>query len=461
MDVLIKISQFIACISLLVIVHEFGHYLFSRLFKIRVEKFYLFFNPKFSLVRMKRINGKWQFSWLSEAPPAEWKNHPEKTEWGIGWLPLGGYCKIAGMIDESMDTDQMRREPEKWEFRTHPAWQRLLVMVGGVMFNVILAMGIYVGITYKWGDVYVANRDVTHGVSVGYLGEAMGIENGDKIIRVGEEEVESFNAIVISIVRNQAESITVDRNGSLLELPVKVNDRIRLRKTSPENFISPRIPFIAADFTESSPASEAGVKLLDEIVAVNGIPVTFFDEAKQLISECKGEPITVSVSREGGSLDIPLTVSDEGFIGIYPQNTIPYTHISYGFFESIPQGVKKGVNEIGNYLKDLQLIFSPKEKAATDVGGFITIVKVFPGQWSWYSFWTLCALLSIMLAVVNMLPIPALDGGHVLFLLYEIVARRKPSEKFMVNMQLIGFLLLFALIIFANGNDIVRLFSKS
>lgn len=459
MDILVKIAQFIVCLSLLIVVHEFGHYLFSRLFKVRVEKFYLFFNPKFSIVRMKRINKKWQFSWFSKSVPEEWSEHSEKTEWGVGWLPLGGYCKIAGMIDESMDTEQMKQEPKPWEFRTKPAGQRLLIMVGGVVFNVIFAMLIYSGMLYKWGETYIANKDVVYGVSVGPLGEEVGLKNGDKIVAVDGETLEDFRTVTLKIVRNKAETITVNRNGENIDLPIAANTRVKLRKASYGTFVSERELATIGAFVDTSLAQQAGVKLDDQIIAVNSENINFFDELKQAVSANKGQTVELSIMRNDSLLAIPITIPDDGILGIYAKRTIPITHDTYGFWESIPKGTIKGIQEVSNYFKDLSVIFSPSEKAYADVGGFIMIGSVFPSTWDWHSFWSLCALLSIMLAVINILPIPALDGGHVLFLLYEVITRRKPSDKFMEYAQLVGLLLIFALVIYANGNDIVKLFN--
>ncbi len=459
MDLFVKIAQFIVCLSLLIVVHEFGHYLFSRLFKVRVEKFYLFFNPKFSIVRMKRINKKWQLSWFSSAAPEEWQEHPEKTEWGIGWLPLGGYCKIAGMIDESMDTEQMKQEPKPWEFRTKPAGQRLLIMVGGVLFNIIFAMLIYSGMLYKWGETYIANKDAIYGVAIGPLGEAAGLRNGDKIIAIDGEEVEDLGVITLQIVRNKAKTITIDRNGEQLDIAIEPDTRIKLRKAKYGAFVSERELAIIGAFRDTSAAQQTGIQLDDAIVAVNNEKITFFDELREAISTNKGQTVELSVMRNDSLLAISAPIPDDGILGIYAKRTIPITHIDYSFLESIPQGTIKGIKEVSNYFKDLSIIFSPSEKAYADVGGFIMIGSVFPSTWDWHSFWSLCALLSIMLAVINILPIPALDGGHVLFLLYEVITRRKPSDKFMEYAQLVGLLLIFALVIYANGNDIVRLFN--
>lgn len=459
MDILVKIAQFIACLSLLIVVHEFGHYLFSRLFKVRVEKFYLFFNPKFSILRMKRVNKKWQFSWFSKAVPEEWNEHPEKTEWGIGWLPLGGYCKIAGMIDESMDTEQMKQEPKPWEFRTKSAGQRLLIMVGGVVFNVIFAMLIYSGMLYKWGESYIANKDVVYGVAVGSLGEEVGIKNGDKIVAVNGEALEDFRTVTLKIVRNKAETITVNRDGENIDLPIAADTRIKLRKAKYGTFISERDLVVVGAFPDSSAAQLAGMQLGDTIVGVNDQKTIFFDEFRQAITANKGLAADIHVKRDNELISVPITIPENGLIGVQILNSIKPTHLSYGLLESIPQGSIKGIREVSNYFKDLSVIFSPSEKAYTDVGGFIMIGSVFPSTWDWHSFWSLCALLSIMLAVINILPIPALDGGHVLFLLYEVITRRKPSDKFMEYAQLVGLLLIFALVIYANGNDIVRLFN--
>ncbi len=458
MDIVVKVTQLVLCLCILVFVHELGHFFFARLFKIRVDKFYLFFHPwGFKLLKAKKINGKWQTVWLSKSTPKSWDEHPETTEWGIGWLPFGGYCKIAGMIDESMDKEQLAQEPQPWEFRTRPIGQRFLVMVGGVLFNVLFAMLVYCGMLFTWGEHHIMNKDVVHGVVVGPLGDSVGIKTGDKIRFINDKEVEYFDKIAPTIVLEQAKSISVERNGELIKLPIPSSVRIKLRRSTPDDFVSPYAPIIISGFLNTSAALDAGCKEGDKIVAVNGADASYYDDFKRMINENKGNQINLSVVRRDSLLTMPITVSEEGLIGVKIETDIETTHITYGFFESIPAGIAKGYTEIGNYLKNMRLVFSSEDKAYNDVGGFIMIANVFPSLWDWHNFWNLCALISIMLAVVNILPIPVLDGGYILFLLYELITRRKPSEKFMEYALTIGFVLIIALVIFANGNDVLRL----
>lgn len=440
MEILIKILQFLLAISILVILHELGHFIFAKIFKTRVEKFYLFFDPWFSLFKFKK----------------------GETEYGLGWLPLGGYVKISGMIDESMDKEQMKLPPQPYEFRSKPSWQRLLIMLGGVLVNFILALIIYSAILYTWGDQYLPTKNVTHGVMVDSLAYETGLRNGDKILSVDNKEVKDFYQIVPYIVLNDGKTLQVERDGEQREIPVSEEIIPQLLKS--KGFIEVRIPFIIAGFSEDSQGKKAGMLKGDQLIGINHQPVQFFDEFKDSLAKHKNEEIIVTLIRDNDTLDISTMVPESGLFGIAPDGTLTkffeLESIEYTFLASIPAGINKGMETFVSYLKQLKLIFSPKTEAYKSLGGFITIGNIFPGEWIWRAFWNLTAFLSIILAIMNVLPIPALDGGHVMFLLYEMVTGHKPSDKFLEYAQITGMVILLALLLFANGNDIVRLFSK-
>lgn len=438
MIVLIKIAQFIVSLSIIVIVHEFGHFLFAKLFKTRVEKFYLFFDPWFSIFKFKKGD----------------------TEYGVGWLPLGGYVKISGMIDESMDKEQMKQPPQPHEFRSKPAWQRLIIMVGGVVFNFILALFLYVALLFTWGKTYLPTDNVKYGIVTDSLGHEMGLRNGDKIVSLDGEHIENFRSIMIDLVLNEREVITVDRDGRLIDIPV--NREFIPLIIKGEGRIDARIPygpFIVADYQKESPALKAGILKGDQILGFDGVMFNFYDEFQSFISNKKGKEITVNLLRDGDTLDVKLKTTAEGMIGVVrdtPPDYIEFKTVKYSFLESFPAGIEMGFETLGNYLKQFKVIFAKGTKAYESLGGFITIGKIFPSTWDWYSFWNLTAFLSIVLGIMNILPIPALDGGHVLFLLVEVVSGRRPSDKFLEYAQLAGMIILIALLIFANGNDIIR-----
>ena len=441
MEILIKAYQLLLALSILIIFHEAGHFLFARLFKTRVEKFYLFFDPWFCLFK-KKIGD---------------------TEYGIGWLPLGGYVKISGMIDESMDLEQLSKPPQPWEFRSKPSWQRLLIMLGGVMVNFIFALVLYVLILYTWGEKYLPLENLTYGIMVDSTAMQMGLRNGDKILALDGQEVENYMSIVHDIVVNDAKTIKVERNGQIMNLNIPEGAIPSLLKTSLP--ILPRMPFHIYAVQENSPASKAGLMPEDKVVALAGIPVSFFDEFKTVIANYKNQEVQLSVLRNGtDTVNYQLTVPETGIIGVSPDFSLEryfeLKEVRYSFIQSIPAGISKGFNTISSYLKQLKLLFRPETKAYESLGGFIKIASIFPGEWIWQSFWNFTAFLSIILAIMNLLPIPALDGGHVIFLLYEMVSGRKPNEKFLEYAQIAGMIFIFALLFYANGNDIIQLFKK-
>lgn len=436
MDILIRASQLLLSLSILVVFHEMGHFIAAKVFKTRVEKFYLFFNPWFSLF-------KFNF---------------KGTEYGLGWLPLGGYVKISGMIDESMDKEQMKKPPQPYEFRSKPAWQRLIIMLGGVIVNVLLAIAIYIVMLAYWGEQYLPTTEVKYGITVDSLAYEMGLRNGDKIISVDNQVVEDFHRIPAHIIMEEARTIQVMRDGEMVNVDIPGGFLSKLVKHREPNFIGVRYPFVVGGFVEDSPAERAGFEVGDHFIAVNGEPTPYSDLFRENIQQYKNQQVTISALRDSDTIHKLVNIPEEGIIGVNPNLDIffKFNEKHYTFLAAIPAGTVKAFEGVQSYLKQLRLIFSPEIRAYESVGGFIMIGSIFPPTWDWRAFWQLTAFLSIMLAILNVLPIPALDGGHVMFLFYEIIARRKPSDKFLEVSQTVGMLLLFGLLIFANGNDILR-----
>ncbi len=444
--IVIKTIQFFLSLSLLIVLHELGHFIPAKLFKTRVEKFYLFFDVKFSLFK-KKIG---------------------ETVYGIGWLPLGGYVKIAGMIDESMDTEAMKEEPKPWEFRSKPAWQRLIIMLGGVTVNFILAVIIYIGLAYAYGEQFIANDSLKDGVYVNEtaIGEKVGIQTGDKILSVDGEPIEDFQQIFIELINGN--SFTIERDGQRIEKEIPVDFIATLLEDEDKmRFLSPRYPFVVGSIPEESSNKDSGLEVKDEIVAIGGNSFTYFDEAKDILEKYKSQKVDLTVKREGsGELTIPVVISDSATIGVglggmtYEElenrGVFKLKTTTYSFLESIPAGIDKGVSTLSGYVKQMKKIFNPSTGAYKGVGGFAAIGGLFPDGWNWPAFWSATAFISIILAFMNILPIPALDGGHVMFLLYEMVTGRKPSDKFLEYAQMTGFFILIALLLFANGNDVYK-----
>ncbi|MDD3876111.1 MAG: RIP metalloprotease RseP [Bacteroidales bacterium] len=440
MEIFIKIVQFFLSLSILIILHEFGHYATARLFKIRVEKFYLFFNPWFSIFKIK--NGE--------------------TEYGLGWLPLGGYVKIAGMIDESMDKEQMKQPPQPWEFRSKPAWQRLIVMVAGVFMNLILAIAIYILLLFFLGETFLPTKNLKYGIAVDSAGYEIGLRNGDKILSIDNEYVENFREIPVEIIFNSAKTIQVDRSGDTMDVNIPDGFIGQLLSSKNLRFIEARIPFIINGFFENSPAQAAGFMIDDQIIAINNTPIEFFDEFKTEIQKLKNEDVYISVLRNEAVVDLSMTIPETAVLGIYPKTESSFFElksIEYSFIQAIPAGFVKAYKTIVDYIRQLRLLFTSKEvKASENLGGFITIGNIFSPTWDWIHFWSITALLSVILAFMNILPIPALDGGHVIFLLYEVITRRKPNEKVLEYSQYVGLAILLLLVLYANVNDVIRLF---
>ncbi|SIQ10105.1 RIP metalloprotease RseP [Maribacter ulvicola] len=447
--IIIKTIQFFLSLSILIVLHELGHFIPAKYFKTRVEKFYLFFDVKFSLFK-KKIG---------------------ETEYGIGWLPLGGYVKISGMIDESMDKEAMAEEPKEWEFRSKPAWQRLIIMLGGVTVNFILAVIIFIGLAFAYGEQYVANDSLKDGIWVTdtTLGNALGVQTGDKILAVDGKRIEALNSIVPEVV--YGEQITIERNGQKIEKEIPV-DFIETISNNKENarFISQRSPFIIKGIPENSPNINTGFEKGDALVEIEGTAVEYLDQVSPLLEVNKGKTVNVVVERNGTTLPLLAKISDEGKVGVslgfdsledYEKaGYFKVKQLDYTFLESIPAGWDKGVKTLTDYIKGMKKIFNPDTGAYKEVGGFAAIGGMFPDTWNWPQFWATTAFISIILAFMNILPIPALDGGHVMFLLYEMITGRKPSDKFLEYAQVTGFFILIALLLFANGNDVYKLIFK-
>ena len=442
MDIVIKLSQFLMSLSLLIILHELGHFIPAKLFKTRVEKFYLFFDVKYSLLK-KKIG---------------------ETEYGIGWLPLGGYVKISGMIDESMDKEQMALPPQPWEFRSKPAWQRLIIMLGGVTVNFILAFIIYIGMAFVYGDMFVATADLKDGLLIeNPVMQKAGFQTGDKILAIDGEKVVKFdNQMNVKIV--MAKQVLIERNGNRQTITMPVDFVDQLSKIEKVSLATIRMPFVVGAVSEGSKNTTLQPK--DIVLRLNEEPAKYMDQAKTILEKNKNKLIVAGILRNDQEMQVPVQVNADGKLGVQigaldleSLEKLGYYKVSkqeFGFFESFSVGIQKGTDQLVGYGKQLKMIFNPETKAYKQVGGFAAIFNIFPSTWSWEVFWNITALLSIMLGVMNLLPIPALDGGHVIFLLFEIISGKKPSEKFLENAQMVGIVLLISLLLFANGNDIYK-----
>lgn len=437
---MIKALQLILSLSLLVLVHEFGHFIFARLFKVRVEKFYLFFDPWFSLFKFKPKNSD--------------------TEYGIGWLPLGGYCKISGMIDESMDKEQMAQPAQPYEFRSKPAGQRLMIMVGGVLFNFILALFIYSMVLFAWGDTYLPLKNVKQGMDFSETFINVGFRDGDILLRADDEELERYNEDCLRKVV-EAHNVTVLRDGVETVIPIP-DDMMQRVLRDKQGFAAYRFPMVVKNLSaDDMPAAQAGMQPGDSIVSINDVPVVTYYEAAAMLAENKSKEITLGYYRDGELRSASLVPDSLGRIGVgacLPTDLYQTETRTYGFLASFPAGVRLGINTLKGYVSDMQYVFT--KEGASSLGGFATIGSIFPDTWNWRAFWMQTAFLSIILAFMNILPIPALDGGHVMFLLYEVIARRKPSDKFLEYAQMVGMAILFALLLYANGNDLFRFVFK-
>jgi regulator of sigma E protease len=447
MEILIKASQFILSLSLLIVLHELGHFIPAKLFKTRVEKFYLFFDYKFSIFK-KKIGD---------------------TVYGIGWIPLGGYVKISGMIDESMDTEQMALPPQPWEFRSKPAWQRLIIMLGGVFVNFVLGIFIYICLMWAYGEKYLPNENVKDGVWVqDSLAMNLGLQTGDKILTVDGLKIKKFAGLSLEFINGN--DFQIERNGEVIDkkIPTDFISQLMDRGKNAGPILYPRYPFAIGKISEDSPNIKSELQSKDIITAINGTPIKYYDEAKNILAEYKGQDVSATILRGKESKEIAVKITDEGKLGVVftalPAKDLErlgyydLADIEYSFSEAVPAGWNKSWKTLTDYVKQLKKIFNPSTGAYKGLGGFISIGSIFPDEFSAESFWNITAFLSIMLGFMNLLPIPALDGGHVVFTLWEMITGKKPGDKFLEYAQVIGFVLLIALLLFANGNDIFRLF---
>ena len=487
----IKLAQLVLSLSLLVFVHELGHFGFARLFKVRVNKFYLFFNPNFSIFRAKKINGKWQFRFfaknlpdhvrqsvdefgvprtdkkgkpimepapLSELADGDWRKYPETTEWGIGWLPLGGYCAIDGMADETTDASMLSTEVKTWEFRAKPAWQRMFIIAGGVLMNFITAAIIYAMMLYAWGESYVPTQEAYLGYDYCQTALNNGFQNGDRILTINGETIEQERDIVNKIVIEGKNNIVVLRNGEEVNITLPDDFGEQIVAANDAKLTSIRVPFVIDAIAPNTPAEMANIQPNDSIVGINGLSLPAYSDIVTELNQHKGETITLDFVRADSLMHTSITLTEDGKIGVQIKDPTPYfkaKQIEYSFFESFPAGITKGWEGLVSYIKQFRLVFT--KAGAQSVGGFVAIGNMFPATWNWSIFWSFTAFISIALAFMNFLPIPVLDGGYFLMLIYEMITGRKPSDKFMEIASNIGMFLLLALLIFANGNDIIKL----
>lgn len=474
---MIQAIQLILALSFLVLIHELGHFTFARIFNVRVEKFYMFFNPWISLVRFKKFDGKWHVKFFASNEDQDWNQHPENTEWGIGWLPFGGYCAIAGMVDETHSTDDLAKEPQQWEFRSKPAWQRLLIILGGILVNFVGALVIFSMLLWHWGQDTLPLRNVTTGLYYSEIMQAEGFEQQDKILTIDGVEPQELSDVVQAVIIEGKRDVIVLRGKDTVRL--SLSDDLGTRYLAQQNafdkaerekhradrnyqkrryvLIAEWIPCVVDTVLPDNAAFFAGLQKGDSIVAVNSVPTPCYIQLTEELQRHPCDSVTIDYYRQGALQQAHLFIGDQGKIGIAAKFDIfELEHTDYSLFEAIPAGIKYGWDILEMYVKQFRLVFT--KEGAQSLGGFGAIGSMFPAFWSWYAFWHMTAFLSLILAFMNFLPIPALDGGYILFLLVEIITRRKPSDKFLERANEVGFWLLLALLIFANGNDILKLF---
>ncbi len=437
----IKAAQFVFSFSIIVVLHELGHFLPAKWFGCRIEKFYLFFTPWFSLVK-KKIGD---------------------TEWGLGWIPFGGYVKISGMIDESMDKEAMKLPPKPYEFRSKPAWQRLIIMIGGVIVNLVLGFFIYAMMLWHWGEEYVPTNKLKYGIAVDSLGQSLGLKNGDQVLSVDGQYVEKFKAIPLNVILKHAKTIEIDRNGEKKTIDIPESFASTLIHFKAINFIDIRFPFEAVDtLVPDGPAAKAGLKKNDKIISYDGIKSIFYSDFKSYVKGNKGKPLNLQVLRGTDTLSITPVITDAGIVGIWPKEPAvsPFEEkkIKYSLASSFPAGLQKSKETLENYWLQLKLIFSGRVKTSESLGSVFSIAKMYSPTWDWQGLWAMTAFFSLVLALMNILPIPALDGGHALFTLIEMITGRKPSDKFIEYAQTAGMVLLMGVMAYALGLDIFRMF---
>lgn len=489
---LIKALQLILALSVLVLVHELGHFSFARLFGVRVHKFYMFFNPKFSVFRAKKIGGKWQFRFFAQNLPehtiqaidengvpkttkkgkpvmvpddiskldeSDWRKYPQTTEWGIGWVPFGGYCAIAGMVDETTTADELPSEPERWEARSRPAWQRFLILIGGVLFNFIFATMVYAMLLFANGKEVLPIENATLGYKYSNIALQNGFEDGDIVIAVDNESVVDAQDVVTKIIIEGKQNISVLRSGSKLDFTLPKDFSEQVISSDDKQLMSIIVPFVIDSVMDGSVAAKSGLQKGDSIVSVNGLNTVGVESISEVFVKNANRRIAISYYRNQNLMIDSITPDTNGKIGVGlkpPYSIFKTKNKRYGFLASLPAGVRMGCQTMVSYVKQMRLVFT--KAGAKSIGGFGSIGNLFPASWDWTIFWHMTALLSIILAFMNILPIPVLDGGYLLFIIYELITGKKPSDKFMEVSLNIGMFFIFALLIYANGNDLFKLF---
>lgn len=436
-SVAVKTGQFILSFSILVVLHEMGHFFPAKWFRCRVEKFYLFFNPGFSL----------------------WKKKVGETEYGLGWVPFGGYVKISGMVDESMDKEQLKKPAEPYEFRSKKAWQRLIIMIGGVVVNIVLAIALFIMIMYVWGEEYLPAKNMTYGVHADTLATQIGIKDGDKIVSIDGKPVDDFATIPAEIILGEAKKMQVSRNGEAVDISIPEGFAKKLNKNKAEGFLDVRVPTFVDSVTKSATFVDGKLLKGDQIIAINGTPIPYFHELNEYKKNKKNQVAILTVLRNRDTAEVKVKLDDKGAIGFLVKSDLLQTTVkTYSLAQSIPVGFRKCFEFLDRYISGLKQLFTGKVNANDSLGSVISIGNTFPGIWDWQQFWKLTAIFSIILAFMNILPIPALDGGHALFTLIEMVSGRKPSDKFMEYAQMAGMALLLGLMAYALGLDVWRIF---
>lgn len=495
MGITTQILGLILSLSLLVIVHELGHYFFARIFKTRVDKYYMFFNPGFSLFRMKKLGGRWHFKFFSKnvpdaivelkdedgkplkdengrtryrpmtdedraaLPEDDWRRDPDNTEWGIGWLPFGGYCSIVGMVDETTAAGDLPTEPQPWEFRSKPAWQRLFIIVGGVLVNFITALILYVAILFTWGEEFIPMQNAKYGLYFSETAINEGFRNGDQILTVDGKSYEKMGDLATALLVDNARRVEVLRDGQKDTVYLSNDFAQKVLASGNQQFCQFNFPFVIDSVMDGSVADKADLQRGDSLTAINDTAIFSFFDFRTALAEHADQEIDLSLYRAGQPDTLPVQLGEDGMLGVFPASYIDMLgtkKVEYGFWSSIPNGIAKGFQKLADYVKSFKLVFT--KEGASQLGGFGTIGSIFPKVWNWEIFWNMTAFLSIILAFMNFLPIPALDGGYILFILVEMITGRKPSDKFIGYANTVGFVLLIILLIYANGMDVVRAF---
>lgn len=459
-----KILALLLSLSLLVVTHELGHLGFAKLFHTRVRRFYLFFNWKFSIFKAKKFDGKWHFLFFNAETPSSWleenlrEEDKNNTLWGIGWIPLGGYCDIAGMIDETKSAEDLASEPQPWEYRSKPAWQRLCIISGGVLVNFLSALVIYAGIFAHWGSDELPLRNATLGYEYHQLLLDEGFQNGDIVYAIDGEEVNDLVLVQRRLLLDNPREVKVMRDDSLTTLTLSGKLLEKVSAEQPKQIMGLRMPFVVRDFVAGSVAKEAGMQPGDSVVSVNGKPLAAFSDIAAELTASAGDSVSVGFFRNGVYDSVTMQLAADGKMGVQVESRLnmlfQVTHRDYTLWQAIPAGISEGWNTLVTYVSSLKILFT--KNGAQNLGGFGTLGSLFPKSWDWLQFWSITAFLALILAFMNVIPIPGLDGGHILFTLWEMVTRRKPSDKFLTYAQNVGMVLLLALLVLANGNDLWR-----